>query len=314
MGALGVLWAVERISPSNARGFIAGTSARRQEPPAFRARADLVRLSVTAHDSAKRLVRDLSPQEFTVLEDGIPQSIAQFMTDEAPISTVILFDRSTSMLDDDKIMHARDGVTAFLSAVRPVDEVALVAFGSSIEMLGGGFGIDAKAAGRALGRIEAQGGTRLYDAFVEAGRLIATEGRRDKRAILILSDGADTQSRTTLDEAAAAVHAAGVPVYSIGIEMNRQRASAGWVRLETTDPVQVLARLSEGTGGWSYVVEAAKRCKEICTRVADELRSQYLLGYYPSASARDGRWHEVTVRTTRSSVTLETRSGYFAVE
>lgn len=284
-----------------------------QEIPRFRATTDLVRLCVTARAADQRIVRDLSPQEFAILADGVPQAVTLFARDEASISTVILFDRSGSMMVDDKIMHARDGVTAFLKAMRPDDEVALIAFGSSVEMLKGGFGITPKEAERAIGQVQPQGDTRLYDAVLEATRLITVPGRREKRAILILSDGADTASSTTLDEAAAAVRAAGAPVYSIGIELNRRGGlNPGWTRLDSDDPVQALARLSEGTGGWSYVVAAAKRCTEICLRVAEELRSQYVLGFYPPEGVRDGGWHQMTIRTTRAGVTLATRSGYFA--
>lgn len=278
----------------------------------FRQSIDLVRLSVTARDREQRLVTDLSVQEFEVAEDDLPQPIAHFVRDKAPISTAILVDRSSSMMEDDKIMHARDGVIAFLKEMKPDDEVALVAFGDSVEMLSGGFGISVQEAERAVRQIQPQGGTRLYDAVAEAARLIAAPERREKRAILILSDGEDTASHTTLEQAVAAVRAAGVPVYAIGIELNRaRRTDPRWTRLNHTEPVQALARLAEDTGGWSYVIEAAKRCKEICIRVADELRNQYLLGYYPPEGTRDRRWREVTVRATRTGVTVATRSGYF---
>lgn len=75
--------------------------------------------------------------------------------------------------------------------------------------------------------------------------------------------------------------------------------------------MEALGRLTEGTGGWTYPITAAKRCKEICLRVADELRNQYLVGYYPTNQVRDGRWRTITLRTTRPGVTLATRVGYY---
>ena len=141
----------------------------------------------------------------------------------------------------------------------------------------------------------------------------------EKRAVLILSDGQDTASHSTLDEASAAMRKAGVPVYAIGIELNRAKGNDRsveplWVPLKgERSTLDALRRVTQGSGGWTYPIESAKRCKEICIRVADELRNQYVLGYYPVDAARDGRWHDLTVRTTRPEVELFTRAGYFAL-
>lgn len=85
-----------------------------------------------------------------------------------------------------------------------------------------------------------------------------------------------------------------------------------WKLLRGFGPVEALERLTEGTGGWTSPIAAAKRCKEVCLLVADELRNQYLLGYYPSNGTHDGRWRTVDVRTTRPGVTVSTRAGYYA--
>lgn len=284
----------------------------------FRAGVDLVRLSVTARDPTGKIVHDLRKDEFSLLDDGIPQEISQFMQHEAAISVVILFDRSSSMEQDDKMMHARDGVMEFLKALRPADEAVVVAFADTIDMLGG-FGLEVRTVERALRDVEPGGGTRLYDAVVEGARLIAAPERREKRALLILSDGEDTMSVRTLDTAKKAAVGAGVPIYAIGIEMNRGRPTGDprrgslWTRLSGEGSGgAVLEQLTKDSGGWTYLIEAAKRCKEICLRVADELRNQYLLGYYLPPSMRDGRWHDLRVSVARTGVTLTTRGGYQA--
>lgn len=281
----------------------------------FHGGVDLVRLSVTARDAAGAIVHDLRAEELVVLDEGTPQAVAHFAQHEAPISVVILFDRSGSMMQDDRIMHARDGVREFLKALRPEDEAVVVVFGDSIDMLGG-FGTDARTVDRELRRVDAEGGTRLYDAVIEGARLVSGPERKEKRALLILSDGEDTSSRATLEEAAAAVRHAGVPAYAIGIELNgrglQARDASPWVRLDGRSAIAALERLTDGSGGWTYNVEAAKRCKEICIRVADELRNQYVLGFYPPAEMRDGQWHEISVRTPRPGVRLTTRTGYQA--
>ncbi len=292
--------------------ILAATIALRAQ---FHGSVDLVRLSVTARDAAGAIVHDLRADDLIVLDEGTPQDVAHFAQHEAPISVVVLFDRSGSMMQDDRIMHARDGVREFLKALRPEDEAVVVAFGDTIDMLGG-FGTPPQTVDRELRRLDAEGGTRLYDAVIEGTRLITSPERKEKRALLILSDGEDTLSRTTLDEAVAAVRQAGVPTYAIGIELNRRglqgRADSPWVRLDGRSAIAALERLTDGSGGWTYNVEAAKRCKDICLRVADELRNQYLLGFYPPVDMRDGRWHEVAVRTPRPGVALTTRTGYQA--
>ena len=298
----------------------------------FRAGVDAVRLSVTARDARGRIVHDLRPEEFRLSEDDAEQAVAHLAHHESPISVVVLFDRSSSMLGE-KLMHAKDAVVNFVEALRAQDEALVIAFSSGIDQLGQ-FGLAAKTIARGINDIESEGGTRLYDAVAEGASAIAMPDRKEKRAILILSDGEDTTSRARLDDAVEAVRRAEVPVYAIGIEMEgappsfaapgeaRARANAGasrpsagpslWRRLHGFGPVEALETLTGGSGGWTYPIVAAKRCKEVCLLVADELRNQYLLAYYPTNETHDGRWRTVTVRTTRPGVTLSTRAGYYA--
>jgi Ca-activated chloride channel family protein len=290
------------------------TAAGQQTQPRYRVDVALVRLSVTARDAAGALVHDLAPNDFEVFEDGVPQEVKLFGHHDTPISVVVLFDVSGSMAGE-KIMHAKDAVINFVRALGREDEVLVVAFGESVRALGE-FGLDAKGITREVKRLNARQGTRLYDAVVEGSRAIASAERRDKRAILILSDGEDTASVNGLEQAEEAVKSAEVPVYAIGIEMDEAEAGPArnllWRRLTGTPGLGALRLLTDGTGGWTYPVAAAGRCKEVCLRVADELRNQYLFGYYPTNREKDGRWRAITVRTTRPGVTLFTRSGYYA--
>ena len=282
----------------------------------FRAEVDLVRLGVTARDAARTIVHDLRPEEFQVFEDDVRQEIGHFGHHETAISVVLLLDASSSM-HADKLMHAIDGVINFVNALKPGDEVLLIAFNDSVRALGQ-FGLDSRTIERATKRIMAEGTTRLYDAVIDGAREIATPGRKDKRALVILSDGADTASRSRLEAAVEAVRVAEVPVYAIAVEYGEDRTSAWlpgdapWRQLRRSSDLAPLQLLTEGTGGWTYPIEAAKRCKEVCLRIADELRNQYLLGYYPSNRQRDGRWRAIEVRTSRADVTVTTRNGYYA--
>lgn len=312
-----VLAAIAPIAIRAGAQVAAGGDAQVRPPvTTFQSGVDLVRVSVTARDAFGQIVHDLRRDEFAVHDEGIPQEISHFGQHESPISVVVLLDRSSSM-HGEKMMHARDGVEAFVKALRAQDETLLITFGSTVDALGG-FGLAPRTIIRELRRVDADGGTRLYDAVVEAARLMGGRERHEKRAILVLSDGEDTLSTARLEDAAAAVKRAGVPLYAIGIEF-RQDVSARrsprdslWRRLEGDAGVKGLTAIAEATGGWAYPIEAARRCKEVCLRVADELRNQYLLGYSPANLERDGRWHEIAVRTSREGVKLATRPGYFA--
>lgn len=283
----------------------------------FRSSIDLVHLSVTARDPAERIVHDLGLAEFDIFEDDVRQEVGHFGHHETPISVVLLLDKSASMAGD-KMMHAKDGVINFVKALKSGDEVLVVAFSETVDALGG-FGLSAPTIEQAVKRVESESGTRLYDAVCEGAREIATPGRKDKRALVILSDGDDTTSRSRLDDAVKAVRVAEVPVYAIAIEYedkgpwwDRGRNDSQWRQLRGAGDIAPLRQLTDGTGGWTYPIQAAKRCKEVCLRIADELRNQYLLGYYPTNQDRDGRWRTIEVRTNRPGVTLTTRTGYYA--
>lgn len=285
-------------------------------PVPFRSSVDLVPLSITARDKAGGFVHDLVAGEFEIYEDGERQQVAHFGHHETPISVVALLDKSSSMFDE-KLMHAKDGVIAFARALKKGDELLVVAFSESIDALGD-FGLDARTIERAVKQVQVEAGTRLYDAVIEGAREIAAAGRKDKRAMVILSDGEDTASRARLEDAVDAIRTAGAPVYAIAIEYGKDApwktlsADPLWRPLQGPLRVAPLHRLTDTTGGWTYEIQAARRCKDICLRVADELRNQYLLGYYPTNDEREGAWRAIEVRTSRAGVTLSTRSGYSA--
>lgn len=316
---------LRRVAPVGALLVLIAAPGAQQAPVSpvdqnriqFRSTVDLVRLSVTARDATGQIQHDLRPEEFEVYEDGVRQPISLTGHDETPISVVVLLDTSGSMMGE-KMMHAQDGVIEFVRALTPGDEALVIAFNDSIDALGR-FGLDVRTIERAVRRLDAGSATRLYDAVIEGARAIAKPNRKEKRAMLVLSDGADTASLARLDDAVEAVRRAEVPVYAIAIEYgdapvvsSRARADPLWQPLRGASELDPLHRLTDGTGGWTYAIRAARRCKDICLRVADELRNQYLLGYYPANKEHDDRWRTIEVRTTRPGITLTTRNGYYA--
>jgi Ca-activated chloride channel family protein len=180
--------------------------------PRFRAGVDAVRLSVTARDAAGKIVHNLRREEFAVVEGEVEQQIAHFGHHDSPISVVVLFDRSGSMFGD-KLMHAKDAVVNFVGALQRQDEALVIAFSDDVDQLGR-FGLDARTIARETNALRSDGGTRLYDAVAEGAKAITTPDRKEKRAILILTDGEDTSSRARIDDAVDAVRRSEVPVYA----------------------------------------------------------------------------------------------------
>lgn len=244
---------------------------QQSQEPRFRTGVGLVRLSVTARDQSGTIVHDLEPGDFQVVEDGVEQEVEHFGHHESPISVVVLVDKSGSMAGD-KLMHAKDAVINFAGALQPQDEVLVIAFSEGVEQLGQ-FGLDARTIEHEVKGIRIESSTRLYDAVIEGSKAVATPDRK-------------------------------------ALQRTRGPQSL-WTRLGDSHPLDMLKRLTEGTGGWTYPIVAAERCKEVCLRVADELRNQYLLGYYPANKTQDGRWRAITVRTARPGLTLTTRTGYY---
>ncbi len=285
----------------------------------------LVRLSVTVRTPAGALVHDLGPDEFQVFDEGALQEILRFGHHETPMGVVVLFDKSESM-HEEKLIHAKDAVVSFVRAFHAQDEVLVNALSDGIDVLGD-FGLEPRTIERAPKTIRVEGSTRLYYATIEGAGAIAGPGRKEKRAPLILSDGEDTASETAIGQAVESVRKAGVPVYAIGIEMDaddpkvsndpagkrgwpsdnsapqvdplwrRSRQVPPWARGQPSRAIRALTRLTDGTGGRTYPVVAAKRCKEVCLRVAEELRNQYPLGYSPPSPSGDGGWRTMEVRT-----------------
>jgi len=307
------------LSPLLACLAVGTTIAARQFPPVFRAETEAVLVTATVVNRDGRAVTDLRREELRVFEDGAPQEIAQFHTDaEAPLSAVVVVDTSGSMVD--KLEDVEDALRHFVDLLRPMDEVAMVRFNNVVEVVATAEeGRD--RIGRHIGRLFASGGTALYDAVIE-GLEHARRGRHRKKALVVITDGNDTSSRRHEDDAIAAVRRSEVLVYALGIG-HGERGSFGHDlfggRLGRQDEVDIrtLRRLAEPTGGRAYELENAHRggvdlIDKAVVEIAQELRVQYTIGYYPTNTRKDGKFRRLAIETTRPGLTVRARSGYWA--
>lgn len=289
--------------------------SRAQEPSAqFRVEVDHVMVYAAVADKQGRFRTDLGRQDFSVYEDGVLQEVTHFSLEHVPLSVVCLLDTSGSM-EGEKLMHAKDALVHFAERLTPQDEIALIAFDDELQQISP-FTHDWKGFKRELRSVMAEGGTRLYDAVVAATEIL--EPIRDRRrAVLILSDGVDTASKTKFEKARQAVQRSEIQFFAIGIQ---EKPLGFWGRLLSGSPGgsdergdQYLRGLTEDSGGAVYLVEDSKRCKEICIAIADELMHQYSLGYTPSHRAKDGEWRRIRIETSVPGLKVRaSRSGYYA--
>lgn len=250
-------------------------------------------------------VAGLAKGDFQILEDGAPQSIKHFSHADVPVTVGLVIDNSGSMRP--KRAEVIAAALAFVASSNPQDQVFLVNFNEYVR-----FGLPRSVAFTdqpdqlkvAMGSVIADGKTALYDAVIIALEHIK-QGNRDKKVLIVVSDGADNASAHSKAEMLAAATKSGVIVYGLGI-------------YEPDDPDRnpgVVRQLAKAGGGESYFPPTLKQVVPICERIAHDIRNQYTLTYIPTNQKQDGTYRAIQVRATSSkgdALRVTTRAGYFA--
>ena len=327
-------------------GVTYGASGQQQSPPVnegfrFRTGVELVNVTATVIDSRGRFVPGLQKDDFLVYEDGEPQTVTHFSNERVPVSLGIALDTSGSMAGD-KIVAARNALDRFLyDLLDPADEIFLYQF-SFGPILVQDWTTDRTLLTRGLGRIRPRGGTALYDTVAEAVPMAQT-GRHRKKALVIISDGNDTNSTTDVRALQELIRETEVLVYAIGIDgrgtptLSRRRQprvqapiplpfpipgrgrprtpwpGGGSRTSPQNDGVNVLALrdLTDDSGGRTEIIRDAYDLDPATASVADELSKQYYLGY-PAKRLKDGRWHAIRVEVRSARYRVRARRGYVA--
>ena len=254
---------------------------------------DLVMVNATVTDADNRLITDLQAGNFQLFEDKIEQKIRFFSSEVAPVSLGIIFDISHSM--EKKLGFAREAAVKFLESGTPDDEYFLVEFGSRAKVTEG-FTTDINRLRDRIAFSPAQGATALYDA-VYLGLSQLKHGQNPKKALLLITDGEDNHSRYSLNDIREVVREANAQIYVIDLG----RALIG--------------ELADMTGGHSYRASVSD-LEDTCEKIALEIKSQYVIGYEPTNTAKDGKFRKVRVRVTpppgMTRVNVRNRDGYYA--
>lgn len=269
--------------------------------PTFRTGTQVVPLYVTVTDATRRLVPDLQREDFTVLDNGVAQDLTLFDNNPRPFSVVVMIDTSLSMtLNLDLVKRAAE---QFLIRLTPEDQGMVGAFNDKVQFASD-MTTDRDALVGALDDLMFGNPTRLYDSVDQSiDRLRSVEGRK---VVLVFTDGEDTASKVGLGHVLDRARADEVMVYAIGLESTM---TVGGVR-QRTRPDRGLRRLAEETGGGYFELKSTDALGETFTRVAQELRAQYVLGFSPRVL--DGKVHKLEVRT-RQGLTARARRSYLAV-
>jgi Ca-activated chloride channel family protein len=283
--------------------LLAGTLVLGQQPeqPVFRATNRMVPVYATVVDSSGRLVPGLEQTDFSVSDNGKPADVGLFSNEPQPFTAVVMLDTSASMTANLKLLNR--AAEQFLLRLLPVDKAQVGAFNDKIQ-LSGTFTNDRDELIGALNDLYFGNPTRLNDAI--GASLDALKGMEGRRVVLVFTDGEDTSSRTSFKTVLERARDEEVMVYAIGLESEYFNG----MRVVRSRPARDLRRIADDTGGGYFELQKTDELAPTFTRVAQELRSQYLIGFAPVAL--DNRVHKLEVKVNKPGMTVRARKSYLA--
>jgi len=269
---------------------------------------NLQQLYITAMKNGERAL-DLVEDEFRILDSGSPQHIVTFARGEVPITAILLLDASESMRGS-RFEAALSGSVAFARGMRELDEAKLVLFSDQV-LEATPFTHDPAALIAALGGVEAAGNTAVNDHLYLGLKLL--EARQGRRVAVLFTDGADLHSVLPMRDVLWATRRSQALIYWIRLQETEAapRFSTAWRDSDANAAeVAALEQAVRESGGRVATISAASEIERAFRGIMEELREQYVIGYYPSLENNDGRWHHVEVRIDRRGVKVRTRGGY----
>ncbi len=288
---------------------ISATTQQGSEPGAFQISVDvaLVVLEATIRDHEGHAVPRLKREDFAVFEDGRPQEIRLFRHGDTPVTVGLVIDHSGSMKE--KLEDVTAGARAFVRSSNSSDEMFVVNFNEKVSQglpQGMRFSDSVEQLAAAVSGRPAVGTTALYDAIID-GLIRLRDGAREKKVLIVISDGGDNASKAPLDRVLKMAEQSNAMIYTIGI-------------FEPDDPdgkPAVLRRLAHETGGQAFFPSKLAEAVEICERIAKDIRDQYTIGYSSSSQKPDGAYHKIrlTARSMKDGkLSVRTRAGYSSKE
>ena len=258
---------------------------------------DVVQVTATVTDASGHFVKGLKREQFKLKEDGVAQRLTSFVGENIPLELVVATDVSDSMTEAMPTLKA--SVKAFLNALRPTDQVTLLAFNDNI------FTVvrrstDSVARLKAVDRLAPWGGTALYDALLTGLNTVGKQPGR--RALVVFTDGEDQNSASTIKRVESRLETSDATIYTIGLGRSvKDKALAG-----------ILQHLAEMSGGRAFLIDRAAQLSQVFGDIVEELSNQYLLSYPSSNEKRDGTFRRISVDVTEGGLHVRHRQGYRA--
>jgi VWFA-related protein len=283
----------------------AATPPQDDEVAIFRSDTTLVNLYASVLDKNGKLLTNLPQSAFKVYENGVEQTIKIFRREDVPVSMGILIDNSGSMRD--KRAKVAAASLALVKASNPDDEEFLVNFNDE-PYLDQPFTNDIKKLEQALDRLDTRGGTAMRDAISLSIDYAKEHGKRDKKVLVVVTDGNDNTSNITLEQLIRKARQSEVLIYSIGLLSEEEAHDARQAK-------KALKTLTENSGGVDYYPKDLTEIDKIVPQIAHEIRNQYVLAYLPTNTAMDGSFRKISVVVNGyGHPTVRTRNGYYATD
>jgi Ca-activated chloride channel homolog len=279
-----------------------------RQRPSFRSGIDIVSLNVTVIDASNHYVTDLGENEFSVFEDGVKQNITFFSRRQQPIAMSLLLDSSASM--EQHLGTLQTAATNFIKKLKPNDIAQVIDFDSRVEIRQGFTGNQADLQS-AIEQTNAGGSTSLHNAIyiaLKELRKVKAVSEEDVRrqALIVFSDGEDTSSLVSFEEVLDLAKRSETAIYAIALRGSDVQAK-GFREAEF-----VMRTLAQETGGRAFFPARIEDLSGVYAQIADELASQYTLGYTSANQRRDGSWRRLVVQVSRANITPRTKKGYYA--
>lgn len=281
--------------------FAFSVSAQVTEEDAIIVESSIVVLNITVTDQNGKAVGGLKQPQFKVFEDGKEQTIDFFAAEQTPFAAVVLLDTSGSM--ESQISLARSAAITFLNGLRVDDNAAIYNFDYKVSLVQD-FS-NSRDIVEKIFDLRANGMTVLNDAIYEAAQVLSKRPEK-RRAIVVLSDGADTKSKYSADKALKAAIEANATIYTVDMSSDQMNARD---RLQVQT---VLKNFAEKSGGKFIAAPGGMALRQAFSEIVQELGSQYTLTYMPTNNAKDGKWRSIEVRISKPNLTIRTRKGYNA--
>ena len=268
---------------------------------------NLVVLHTTVNDDRGKFVDGLTQDNFRVYEDKVEQKLSIFKREDIPVSMGLVIDNSGSMRD--KRPRVNEAALTLVQSSNPQDEAFVVNFNDDFYLdLDKDFSSSIPELKEALERIDSRGSTALYDAIIGSLDHLK-KGAKEKKVLLIVTDGEDNTSRNSLEKTLREVQKTSTVIYTIGLLGQENKKSA-------KNAKRALSEIALASGGLAFFPENVDDVHAICEQVAHDIRHQYTLAYYPSNGARDGTFRTVHVDVIpprgHGKLVARTRNGYYA--